>query len=63
MYAISNSQYELIKEALNDYVSNSHPATLAEYNFVRRVRVALRTLNNKRPFDKQELKNVTYDKG
>lgn len=62
MYAISNSQYELIRDALQAYVAETSPTNLTEYNKVRRVRMLLRSLDRKQPFDKEELRKVEYGK-
>lgn len=62
MYAISNSQYNLIIEVLHEYIAGSQPTDLKEYNRVRVARLLLQAMAKKQEFDKSELKKIVYVK-
>ncbi len=60
MYTISNSQFNLILEALQDYASTKQPINLRDENRVQLVTKLLKQMRRKQPFNKRDLKKLEY---
>lgn len=60
MYTISNSQFNLILEALQDYASTKQPINLRDENRVQLVTKLLKQMRRKQSFNKRDLKKLEY---